>query len=181
MSSFEGQWGLCMEEQEGCRKQTLLFKGTHKISHALRPSTEAVIWEEPGSGPLTDLGEASQRGRRDSPWGHWWQPFWELVLPLGHWCWQAPFWSPPSNYWCWEPALTTSGLTPAPGSLRAPSKSLKNQHHPPAGWEQLQDFQGTSPPHKWASTSIGIQVPSASRHGDCQHSPVDQEQHSLAV
>ena len=23
--------------------------------------------------------------------------FWQLILPLGHWCWELPFWNPPSS------------------------------------------------------------------------------------
>ena len=57
----------------------LLLKDTHKISHTLSPSTEAVIWKEPGSDPLADLREppGAAGGNWDSPQGHrcWQQPF----------------------------------------------------------------------------------------------------------
>ena len=50
---------------------TLLLKGTHKISHTQRCRAEAVI-------PTWWFWTASQRGNWDSFWGHkyWKQPFW---------------------------------------------------------------------------------------------------------
>ena len=42
-SDFEGQQNLYSGELESCRKETLLLKGPHKLSHALRPRGEAVI------------------------------------------------------------------------------------------------------------------------------------------
>ena len=49
--------GLCMGEWEGMEAETPLSKVMDKISHALRPSAEAVIWQKPEGDPLADLGE----------------------------------------------------------------------------------------------------------------------------
>ena len=47
------------------------LKSVHKISHAPSPSTESVVWKEPGSDPLADLGEppGEERGNWNSPLG----------------------------------------------------------------------------------------------------------------
>lgn len=39
---------------------------------------------------------------------HWWQPLGELILPHGHWCWQAAFWSPPSSLVASGPSATST-------------------------------------------------------------------------
>ena len=91
---------------------------SHKISHTPRLCAEGVIWKEPGSEPLANLGEipGKSRGTWDSPWdreassSH----FWKLVLPRGHWCWQAPFWSPPHSMLALGTFLPASGPTPPP-------------------------------------------------------------------
>lgn len=59
MSGFERQWGLHTGALESCRKQeTLLLKGTCKISHIPRPRAEVVISKEPGSDPLAVIRES---------------------------------------------------------------------------------------------------------------------------
>ena len=59
--------------------ETPPLKSAHKISHALGPRAEAVIWKEPGSDLPADLGEPPREagGNWSSPWGHrhWWQTF----------------------------------------------------------------------------------------------------------
>ena len=39
------------------QKRASTLKGSHKVSHALRPSPEEVLWKELVSDPLADLGE----------------------------------------------------------------------------------------------------------------------------
>lgn len=81
----------------GLKKQILLFKGTHKISHAPSPRPEAVICNVPGSDPFADLeehpGEAGGYqdfpGARDAGCNH----SGEL-----HWCWQTPLGILPPAY-----------------------------------------------------------------------------------
>lgn len=68
MSSFEGQWGLCMEEQEGCRKQTLLFKGTHKISVLCDPAQKQSFERNLGQAHLLIL-EKPPREAAGTPHG----------------------------------------------------------------------------------------------------------------
>lgn len=109
MSGFEGQWNLPIGEMEGSRKQRLLLKGACKISHTLRPSTEAVIWKDPGSDLLAGLRKPLREagGNWGSPWRsrHWWQPFGELIISWRHWCWQVRFWNPPCSLFL--PGLTS--------------------------------------------------------------------------
>ena len=65
--------------------ETSLFKG-HKISHALGPRAEVVIWKEPGSHLPDNFDESPReaRGNWSSPWGHrhWCQWFWEACSTM---------------------------------------------------------------------------------------------------
>ena len=64
--------------------KTSLFKG-HKISHALGPRAEVVIWKEPGSDlPDTfDKSPREARGNWSSLWGHghWKKPLLRVCCP----------------------------------------------------------------------------------------------------
>ena len=44
---------------------TSLSKGRHKISYAVRPGAELVIWKKLESEPPTDLGEPPREGQMD--------------------------------------------------------------------------------------------------------------------
>lgn len=44
---------------------TSLSKGRHKISYAVRPGAESVIWKKLESEPPTDLGEPPREGQMD--------------------------------------------------------------------------------------------------------------------
>ena len=91
--------------------ETPLKQGTCRISHIVSPSSEATIWKKPGSDSLAALGQSPGPARgngdfpRDKDTGG--SHFWELILPQGLWCWQAPFWSPLSS-------LLAPGLTHPP-------------------------------------------------------------------
>lgn len=106
---LKGQWDLLLRDPEGCGKQTPLLKGAHKISHALGPRAEAVIWKEPESDSTADL-----RGPPGQTGGNWSSPgnidtggshFGEHILPHGHWFW-LPFWSLPSTLLALGPSPT---------------------------------------------------------------------------
>lgn len=61
MSSFENQWGVCWGSQR-LWKQSLCSKRVYvKISHSISISTEAVVLEKPGSGPLAHLEKPPER------------------------------------------------------------------------------------------------------------------------
>ena len=105
--------------------ETLLVSGAHKISDALGPSTEAVIWKESGSDPPADPGEPSKEagGHWSSPWGHrhWRQPLWgthsttcTMVLAKSHSV------ILPLPYQPQDPAPTTSLLVPGLGHSQSP-------------------------------------------------------------
>ena len=49
---------------ESYRKQRLLSKGVHKISHVLNYSAEAVVWNEPSSDPFVHLGNPPKERKR---------------------------------------------------------------------------------------------------------------------
>ena len=53
----------------GLQKTASTLKGSDKVSHTLRPSTEEVIWKELVSDPLADLGELPREagGECNSP------------------------------------------------------------------------------------------------------------------
>ena len=107
MSGFKGQQGYLLGEARGLRKiETPLLKVTRKISRALGPKAEAIIWKEPAS-DLPDDFAVFQRDRRH--WDAGGRHFGEQVLPCGHWPWWALFWNPPSSL-----------LTPRPSSARQP-------------------------------------------------------------
>ena len=84
---------------------SFLLKDTHKISHVSGPRAKAVTWYEPQSDLPSGLGESPWEAEGDCilPWGHghWWQPFWELLLSYAHW--QAPLQNLPSSLWVLGP------------------------------------------------------------------------------
>ena len=66
-----------------------------------------------------------------------------LVLPQGHWCWQAPFWSLPSSLLLPGAYLPSSwpALVPGPPEpKRQPHWDLPTYPTPTVGWPQLQDL-----------------------------------------
>ena len=132
--------GAYFQERQRVYFNTPLLKSTYKISHAPGPRTEAVSQKEPGSETLADLGEpcGEAGGNWDSPWSHrhWQQPFWGVIPPQGHWCWEAAFWNPPSSLSVLGPRLTHQ----QPGCLEVPEPLAAPRH---------------DPTHQWAGTSPG--------------------------
>ena len=71
--------------------ETLLLRGSCRISQALRPKAETVIRKDPGSDPLADLGETQEEvgeigtctGDTDIGSSH----FSEFILTQAHLCW----------------------------------------------------------------------------------------------
>ena len=102
--------GLILGSPKGLGEiEASLLRGTCKISQALGPKAEAVIWKEPGSDLHADLGEFP--GEAGGNWSSSTDTdtgsihFGELILWCGHWCWQVTFWNPPSS-------LLASGPSP---------------------------------------------------------------------
>ena len=76
----------CIQEsQRTWEIETWHLKSEHKISHALSPNAQAVIWKEPGSDSLADLGEPSGEAG-----GNW-------LSSRGHRCWQHQYLGAHSN------------------------------------------------------------------------------------
>ena len=136
---------------------------SHKISHTPRLCAEGVIWKEPGSEPLANLGEipGKSRGTWDSPWdreassSH----FWKLVLPRGHWCWQAPFWSPPHSMLALGTFLPASGPTPPPDPQDPAASLLEASPANQMVWQSAADIPGPmashtgcNPIHQWVGS-----------------------------
>ena len=99
--------------------KSLFQKGVCKISHSISISTEAVVLDKPGSGPLAHLEKPPEEGGGNwdslQGWRCWLQPFWGLVPLCGHWCWKVPFRNPLFSLLELQAyPLTSSGLTPAP-------------------------------------------------------------------
>lgn len=67
-----------------------LLLWAHKISHAMRLSSEAVIWNENALEILADLGELPEEeggnGTHPGDIDTSGRYIWELILPQGHWC-----------------------------------------------------------------------------------------------
>ena len=66
--------------------ETPLLKRAHRISCALRPKAEAVIWKEPGSDSPADLEDSPREAGSnwDSPWWHicWQQIFFKAYASM---------------------------------------------------------------------------------------------------
>lgn len=73
---FEGQWGLLLGEPEDWEIGVLLLKGTYEMSQALRPKAEGILWKEPRSDLLDDLGEPPREA------GDNWDTLWTLVAVI---------------------------------------------------------------------------------------------------
>ena len=74
------------ETQRAVGNRDCTLKVAHKISHALRPRVEAVIWRELGSDPFVDLRDPLREagGNWESPVEHryWWQPLWGVFSTM---------------------------------------------------------------------------------------------------
>ena len=66
-----------------------------------KPQHRTVIWKEPGSDPLADLGgpPGEAGGNWNTPWEkrHWWQSFWGARSSTITLVWQVPFCNPPAR------------------------------------------------------------------------------------
>ena len=88
---------------------TSLLKDTHKISHVPGCIAEAVIWKKLWSDQTADFRGFSERQEttgahpRNTDTGS--IQFWEVGVPCGHWCWQAPLWNLPSSLLTLGPSL----------------------------------------------------------------------------
>ena len=137
-----------MGEPEECRKQILLLNValyiSIKISYTPNPSTEAVIWKDPGSDSVADLreppGEAEAIGTpaRDIDTGS--SHFGKLILSQGQYIYsitiliycQALFWSPSLTYQHWGLTCPPVGWH-QPGDPLGPAASTSEpalSHHP---------------------------------------------------
>lgn len=157
---FEAQQPCIQEDRKAVGSRLPLFNGACTILYIPHPSTEVVIWKRL-SDSRAELGDTPPTQRRREATGahprvintltQFTAVLREFILAQGHWCWQAPYWSPPSSLL----TLEAHPLTSRPARVLG-HPGTHSQHCGPRSTPAVDRHQPSTPGPQSPAPRLGL-------------------------